>query len=292
MATVKKKTLAPQTSNGAQPVTTWGARRAQFKIDEKTLMAHYFASHDFLVQEDESPETQPRESVANIIVNQGTTPNTVVRYALEWIENNRRQVPPDITWYSPGHLVPTTLANFRKEYPHLLVTTQLFLFPGKVDHNSESVAGPAAEAFAENLDTQFSCAILSAYSFDVETGIVNFNAREELRLQRACATHYAAHKFLFLDASKFRKEGHIGYSIEELLLNSETVTIYTVSSPKDEQIKAKFNALSDRILSTGNDSGQLDIKTLRLRIVGTHNKTTESIEKQGFLRIPKDKPAS
>lgn len=263
-------------------------------------MAEYYASHDFLVREGSNPEMEQRETVASILVNQGTTPNVVVVEALNWIKNNRGEVSFDITWYTPGHLVPTTLRNFRDKYPHLLLATQLFLFPGRVDHQTESVSGPDAEVFAENLLRRFTYAILSANSFDINTGTVYFHLPEEVRLQKACATRYAAHKFLFLDSSKFRSEGEIGYSIVDLLDQSEAVTVYTVSSDKNEWIRAKFEALSDRILDArlevdprarvSSVEGR-DMKSFRLRILGTRGKQTDALERKGFLRKESDKDA-
>jgi hypothetical protein len=217
------------------------------KTGEKHLMAKYYTNHDFLVPEGLNPETDPREPVASILVNQGTTPNTVVVEALQWIERNQSRGPFDITWYTPGHLIPNTLRLFRVEHPHLISATQLFLFPGRVDHQTEAVSGPDAEAFAESLNRRFTYAFLSANSFDIRDGTTYFHMPEEVRMQRACATRYAAHKLLFFDSTKFKSEGEIGYRIDEILRRAEAVTIYTVSSHKDEWIIAKFTRLCSSI---------------------------------------------
>lgn len=277
---------------------TWSARRARDKTDEKRLMAEDYAQHGFLVREGMSPETAPRETVASILVNQGTTPNVVVRVALEWIEENQgfelSNTTFDITWYTPGHLVPNTLREFRERSPHLSAATQLFLFPGKVDPQTESVSGPDAEIFAENLRRHFTYAFLSAYAFDIHTGMVYFHLPEEVRLQKACATRYAAHKLLFLDSSKFKSEGEVGYGIDDLLRSAESVTIYTVSSSpnNDEWIKMKFRVLCNDILEVRQETSitalaggdERDMKSLRLHIVGPGGTVPDSSEGKGFLR--------
>jgi DeoR/GlpR family transcriptional regulator of sugar metabolism len=113
--------------------------------------------------------------------------------------------------------VPTTLRLFREKHPVLASATQLFLFPGRVDQQTESVSGREAEEFSFQLSRCFSYALLRPYSFDIRTGIAYFHLAEEVRLQYACATRYASEKYLFLDATKFRKEGEAGYSVAEML---------------------------------------------------------------------------
>jgi hypothetical protein len=76
----------------------WSASRAQTSIDEKILMAKFFARHHFLVREGQSPEA-PRETVASIILNHGTTPNSVLKEALQWIKDNKGSGPFFLTWY-------------------------------------------------------------------------------------------------------------------------------------------------------------------------------------------------
>ena len=58
---------------------SWGASRTRTNIDEKIALADFFARH--LVRETRSPGTT-RETVATILVNQGTTPTIVVQEAL------------------------------------------------------------------------------------------------------------------------------------------------------------------------------------------------------------------
>ena len=277
--------------------TTWAARRDRLRIDEKRLMAAYCARHDFLVPEGLNPETDHRETIASILVNQGTTPHTVVKEVLGWIRDNQRLGPFDITWYTPGTLIPSTLLAFRQENPHLTAATQLFMFPGRVDFQIQAVAGPEAVTFAERLERCFTYAFLSTNSFNMEEGTAYFHYPEEIRLQVACAKRYAAHKFLFLDSSKFKREGDAGYRINNLLETSEAVTIYTVSSKKDPWIKTKFEVLGERLLETpGNKRTSaraasyhaFDMKALRLRIIGQDETPTYVTEHKGFL---KTKPA-
>jgi hypothetical protein len=100
-----------------------------------------------------------------------------------------------------------------------------------VDFETQSVCGPDADAFANNLKRRFTYAFLSAYAFDIHTGDVYSHAAREVALQRAVANRFAATKFLFLDSSKFKSEGdgENGYTVSELLETSHTVTIYAVS---------------------------------------------------------------
>ena len=289
-STRRDKHMADEPSKAIRE--TWSARRAKLRRADKQLMARHCASHSFLVREGLNPETDPRETVASILVNQGTTPNIVVEEILYWVEKNQGRGPFDITWYTPGHLIPTTLRSFREQHPHLSLATQLFLFPGRVDQQTEAVSGPDAVDFAERLERRFTYSFLSANSLDLNDGVVYFHLPEEVRLQRACATRYAAHKFLFLDSSKFKCEGEIGYRIDDLLSQSETVTIYTVSSDKDQWLQAKFKKLCDRILNPGrgtyndvdtNHVEEREMKKLRLLIVGANDRSTQTFEEKGFL---------
>lgn len=272
---------------------TWSARRVRHKPDEKLLMAEYFANHKFLVPEGISPETDARETVASIIVNQGTTPNVVVGEALRWIASNQNRELFHITWYTPSTLVPGTLRYHRQYYPHISAATQLFLFPGKVDNQTEAVSGPDAEAFVENLMRRFTYAFLSSYSFDFYSGTTYFHLPEEVRLQRACALRYATHKFLFLDSSKFNIQGEVGYRLDEMLNHATGVTIYSVTSDKDQWLKARFEALCDKLFNTGQkinlqiDNGnpdELDLKFLRLCIIGNRERPGEVLEQQGYTK--------
>jgi hypothetical protein len=270
----------------------WSASRAEIKLDEKTEIAKYFCGHDFLVGENQSPESG-RDTVASILVNQGTTPNRVVLEVLQWIEEQDKQEasqkPFFLTWYTPGHLVPTTLRTFRDKYRHLKTATKLFLFPGEVDEETESVSGPDAEDFAEKVQRKFTYAFLSSYSFDVVTGSVYFHLPRELRLQKACARLFASHKFLFLDSSKFKREGERGYGIDELLETADKVTVYTVSSSveRDQWIKSNFLRLCDELLEDNRDQVETDrteLKTLRLQIVGGDERGTTGVDKKGILK--------
>lgn len=285
--------LLPHTDEPHLEETWWSACRTKSKADEKTLMAQHFASHDFLLPEGQNPEGA-RETVASIIVNQGTSPDRVVREALEWIlhKENQDRGPFFLTWYTPGHLVPTTLKSFRDAHRHLRTATRLFLFPGEVDEETESVSGPDAEYFAEQLQRRFTYAFLSAYSFDVCTGSVYFHLPRELRLQKACAKCFAAHKFLFLDSSKFKSEGERGYGIGDLLDTAYKVTIYTVSSlspKKDSWIKARFEQLCATLLKNqpAGMEDHTEVKKLRLTIVGRDGSQTQSFEKEGVLIAPR-----
>jgi hypothetical protein len=119
----------------------------------------------------------------------------------------------------------------------------------------------------------------------VRTGSVYFHSPHELRLQKACATRFASHKFLFLDSSKFKSEGERGYGIKDLLDTADKVTVYTVSSlslERDQRIKTNFQRLCANLLEDQQDIGVNDrseVKTLRLQIVGREGISTVQIEK-------------
>jgi hypothetical protein len=192
-----------------------------------------------------------------------------------------------LTWYTPGHLVPTTLRLFREKHPVLASATQLFLFPGRVDQQTESVSGREAEEFSFQLSRCFSYALLRPYSFDIRTGIAYFHLAEEVRLQYACATRYASEKYLFLDATKFRKEGEAGYSVAEMLKAADSVTIYTVSSINDDWLIKNFVALCDRVLGnspTAEELHKVDLKTMRLRIAGRADAPIQCV-RQGVMQV-------
>lgn len=275
--------------------TWWSASRAQIKADDKTLMAREFVNHEFLVPEGQDPEDN-RETAASILVNQGTSQNRVVEEAMEWIKSkstpelsNPPKGPFFLTWYTPGHLVPNTLRRYREKYKHVKTATSLFLFPGEVDLETESVSGPDAESFAQNLQRKFTYAFLSANAFDVSTGSVYFHWPRELCLQRACATRFADHKYLFLDSSKFRSQGEEGYRIRDLLETAHKVTIYTVATPnprRDKWIMDTFKKLCMDHLkdpAKGEEDDLAAMKTLRLVIVGRGEAATVSDERSGVL---------
>jgi hypothetical protein len=263
----------------------WSASRALTSIDEKILMARFFARHHFLVREGQSPEA-PRETVASIILNHGTTPNSVLKETVQWIKDNKGSGPFFLTWYTPGHLIPTTLKEIRDQDRGLRTALKLFLFPGEVDEEIQSVLGRDAEIFAERLDRHFTYAFLSAYSFDLSAGEVYFYFARELRLQRACAMRFADHKFLFLDSSKFKSSGEKAYGVVDMLRTSYSVTLYTVASERDEWIIKRFESLSASILKevpASSSADQSDLKTLRLQVVGRDGSSTKCIEKVGSL---------
>jgi hypothetical protein len=271
---------------------TWAASRAGIQNDEKDLMAHYFAHHDFLLQEGADPVADTRETAASFLVNQGTSPNRVVHQSLAWIAQHAQEGPFHITWYSPSALVPATLHDFRSEHPHLSAATHMHLFPGMVDIQLQAQIGTEALQYATGIKRQFSYMLLSGHSFDLRTGDVRFHFDREIPIQRECALLKATEKFLFLDSKKFTGEGEVGYSLGELLATCNAVVIYTVSSegtvasPSSGEIKAAFDRLSTELLSeTAPESEPKERKSLRLTVVGRDDMPTESISHAGYLRF-------
>jgi hypothetical protein len=263
---------------------TWSARRARHKTEEKTLMGRYFANHDFLVNDDAQTDPLARTMVASILVNQGTTPSVVVEETLGWIK--RQAWTPDVTWYTPGSLVPGTLRSVRLSDPGLRSATRVFLFPGRIDPETEAVCGPETLKFVEQLKRRFTCALLSAHSIDLAEGDIYFNYSEEVPLQRACARMYAAHKFLFFDTSKFRSEGDPSFSVRDLLETAEAVTIYTVSAGRtaDAIREKQFEALCSSLLDVQSADKSYAGKTLRLRIIERDGETELRRQAQGVLK--------
>jgi hypothetical protein len=263
---------------------TWSKQRSKHRSADKHQMGRYYVAHDFLVPENVSPEADRREPVASILVNQGTTGDVVVHEVLTWIVEHFDRGPFNIIWYTSGALVPATLKQVRESYPsyNLRSVTQLFLFPGRVDPQTEAVSGDEAAEFVNKLGRQFTYSFLSANSFDIAKGVFYFHYKDEIALQRACATRPAAHKFLFFDPTKFRKEGEPGYEFGELLQTADSVSIYTVTSEKDEWIKNKFDELCGRVLrdchelAAPRNNAELDMKTIRLQIVGSSNTSSFS----------------
>lgn len=249
----------------------WSARRAAVAASEKAAMAQHFVSHDLFVGDGQTPRDDREITAAKIIVNPGTTPNIVVKQALEWVKTEVENNPayagaPHITWYTPGSLVPATLLDFRVRYRHLRNACGLYMFPGMVDPDLEMVRGAEAIRYAQQLDKCFTYALLSAYAFDMETGTAFFFFDDEAELQKAIALREAEHKFLFLEPEKFKREGSKAYSIRELLQTSRTVTIYTMSSSKDTVVEEQFCNLANSLLDSAKNSGA-NTKTLRLVIV-------------------------
>ncbi len=271
---------SPSTAEG------WSASRAAVAAQEKIRMARHFVSHDLFVREDQAPGDERKITAAKIMVNPGTTPNEVVKQVLEWIKTEVENNPdhaaaPNITWYTPGALVPATLRDFRCTYPHLRSSCGLHMFPGTVDSDLEMVRGDEAVRYARQLERWFTYALLSVYAFDMNTGAAFFFFDDEVELQRAIALREAEHKFLFLDPEKFKTEGSKAYSVRELLGTSRTVTIYTVSSKKDPTISDQFHGLANTLLDTNGKTGPIS-KTLRLVIVNKEKQVNIPVE--GELR--------
>jgi len=230
----------------------WSAGRLKSRPEDKQRMAENFVEHDLMVPPGCDPETSPRLTAASILVNNGTTPNSVVDEATKWcLRNWDSRGPFSIIWYTPGTLVPATLRRFKEQHYSCLSAANLSLFPGQVDNEIESVLGEVPVHFARtSLKTRFTYAILSAYAFDMTTGYTYFHFSTEVALQKACAELYAGQKFLFLDPSKLESiEGEQGYSLRDLLASSQAVTIYTVESELTDRFIRQFNALSELLLN-------------------------------------------
>jgi hypothetical protein len=269
-----------------RPQVGWSTRKINTQREEKMLMADYYVAHDFL--RDRDPNI--RIKIATFLVNPGTTQQFILRKALDWIKINDVQLGVDITWYTPGSLIPPVLKDFRDENPEFIQATQLFLFPGRLDIQIDSVSSPETANFVENYDRAFTYALLSANSFDIKTGRVYFHFSSEIQLQRAIALKQAKHKFLFLDSSKFDtiSEGGIAYSLVDLLETSHSVTLYTASSSKakDEWIKSSFDDLCGCLIQEAEGGQyQQNSKILRLRIVGAADRSTETCHKEGRLKL-------
>jgi len=251
------------------------------------MMAHYFANHDFLLQEGANPAVDPRETAASILINQGTGPNVVVQESLHWIEDHAQDGPFHITWYSPGALVPATLHDFRLHNPQLSAATHVHLFPGTVDIQLQAQVGKEAQEYAASIKRRFSYMILSGHSFDLRTGVVRFHFDREIPIQTACARLEARQKFLFFDSQKFTGEGEVGYSLRDLLSTCNAVIIYTVSSARSDEIKAAFDIFSAELLTDDpNETDSKEPKSLRLTMVGRETEASESIPRRGFLKKP------
>ncbi len=260
----------------------WSAARALAHPIEKRLMAEYFARHDFLVT-GANPEVDPRETAASILANPGTTPNTCVKEALAWVSQTKHR--GTVMWYTPGALVPATLHDWKEENADLRNAAGLFLFPGEVNPEVESVLGRFPVEFAkQQLRTRFTCALLSAHSFDMGKGEAYFHYPNEIDLQQTCALLYAYHKFLFFDSSKFQPVGIVGYGIHELLETSQAVTIYTVSSERVDTIIAQFETLAQRLLDEKRGNAGT-ARSLRLCVVPQDGKGAATIHRHtGQLR--------
>lgn len=265
----------------------WSAGRSFSHPDDKLLMAEYFVRHDFLVRPGEDPESSPRLTSGIIFVNPGTTPNTVVNVAVNWMEKNWASGPFSIKWYTPGMLVPATLMNFINKHYDYRSAASLLLFPGLVDQDTESVSGEESIKFVKQCQVRFAYSILSSHYLDLSTGDTYFHFPTEVPLQAACAKLNANQKYLFLDPSKLETvEGVRGYSLKELLQTSNSVTIYTVESPKFPIIKKRFEELcrklglvskSEKSKSKSVDFALEEFKTLRLCCISRHCEAKEDL---------------
>lgn len=265
------KLLGPTESLVQGPIG-WSAHMAKSRVPEKQAMARYFVAHDFLAQPGKNAETDPLMTAATILVNAGTTPDTVVGAALEWMRENWNRGPFNVRWYTPGALVPGRLLQFRNLHQEYRNVAMLFVFPGEVDPEVESVVGDDPVQFAKShLKTRFTHSILSAHRFDLGTGEVFFHYRAEIGVQSMCAKLQADHKFLFLDTGKFQGiSGEPAYHISELLATSQTVTVYTVTSDRDAQIQVQFEALREKVLAgVPEHVDEFGNNKLRLCIVST-----------------------
>ncbi len=266
----------------------WSARRSRERTKEKLAIAKHFAEHMFLVAPDKKPEDD-RETAATILVLHGTTQDSAVGESLRAVADRQRPYGPFINWYSPGALVPTTLLQFRRVCPDLISATKMFLFPGEVDLDIEAACSDEAVTYAESLDVTFTYVFLGAYSCDLHLeGVVYFQHPREVNLQRACALKRARQKVLFLDSTKFRREGHKGYTFLELLATSENVTIYTVAKHNEHDVRLceEFKTLADSLLVSADDPHADRVageKVLLLCMVGRPGKPPISIRKSGFL---------
>jgi hypothetical protein len=244
---------------------TWSGRQLKQRPLEKALMGRHCAAHEFLVSPGSNPETAS------------------VKECMDWVVSNTdARGPFDLTWYTTGTLVPSTLKDYRDKHPMLAAAMHLFLFPGRVDQQMEAVSGPDPVDFAERMTRCFRYAFLGAHSFEMSTGTAYFHLPEEVRLQKACATRYAAQKFLFLDSGKLRREGEVGYQIDEILETAEGATIYTV-------VKREFQRLCERTFMTpAEQAAQVDQvsrkRTLRLVIVGRDESPSDCTVNEGLLR--------
>src|SRR5215472_1359954 len=139
---MSETTLNPELDVATPRVYTWSALNAEHRPDEKRLMGQHCAMHNFLVPRGSNPEKDPREKLASVLVNGGTSPTMAVEQCLEWIVANQDRGPFDVTWYTTSALVPASLRDYREKYKHLAAAMHLFLFPGRVDQQMEAVSGP------------------------------------------------------------------------------------------------------------------------------------------------------
>lgn len=265
-----------RSGDGMIPVG-WSSSRSGLYADQKVAMADGFVTHDFLVEPHGNPDHDVRETAASILVNAGTSPQAVVVRALEWMKDAwvRKKQAFTVRWFSGGALVTGELLDFREKNREFSALAEIFLFPGAIDSNLESVCGEDAASYVERyFSWNITCSILSSHSFNMETGEARFFFPNEIGFQRACALYPARDKFLFLDPSKFRRtDGGRGYDARELLETCENLTIYTVSSPSNEKVVRDFDGLAKGLLETtatkqSSADRSKEQKTFRLCVVG------------------------
>lgn len=254
---------------------TWSGSRGQHQHQDKELIGEYWARCEFMVTEGRS---QARDTVGSALVPQGTTQAAVVGKILDWLQA-QAGVAYHITWYVAGTLVADRMRQFQRDCPHLRSAARLFFLPGDVDLEREAVLGPAAVEFAKSLTRCFRYALLSSYTFDLLSGQTYFQFDDEVELLSALAKRSAKEKILFLDRSKFRREGVPGYRVHDLLESAERVTICTVSTEADADRKKDFVELAQDLLAPGK--GQ--VKCLRLCLVKKAD-SADICEHQGVLK--------
>ena len=125
--------------------------------------------------------------------------------------------------------------------------------------------------------------ILSGHSFDlVYSGQVRFHFDREIPIQRICALLKATEKYLFFDSHKFSGEGEVGYSLRELFGTCLRVAVYTVASPRSDEIKAAFDVLAGDLITKEVPAAEsTQPKSLRLTIVGQDGVPTRAFNYEG-----------
>lgn len=270
---------------------SWSACQANINPDEKECMATYFAAHDFLVRVGRNGAAHARGRAAHVFVAPGTTPNTVLKVCLTWMKDNWNPDPFTVTWYPLGGLIPATLFEFKQKYGHCSSGARLFLLPGEVDPQSETMTGDHTVEFLQKLDRdrrkEFNLSILSAHRFNMTTGDAYFYFDNEVQAQHMGATIYAEDKFLFLHPEKFSTIGGTkGYNICDLLKTSRSVTIYTVTSDEDNRIRRQFEKLCDRLLipcPRPTDEQAEQLKGFRLCVVRPNGESQLDLPHVGLL---------
>jgi hypothetical protein len=288
-----KTSQVPSKQPSRKPRTagSWSASQVNINPSSKSLLAKYFVQHDFLSRPGRDAELDQRERAAHILVAPGTTPATVVRHALDWMAKHWDPDPFTVTWYPLGALIPATLFDFKQDHVECESAARLFLIPGEVDPQCECVIGNHPIRFLDKLDVQVHGAILSAYRFDLSTGKAYFYFHSELQVQRAAAMRPAAEKYVFLDVDKFSSiGGTVGYSVANLLKSSSSVTIYTNSSPADNDLIKQFKLLCKASFDACRDFKSRKEGDKRLRFCLVNNAAESEVDLQlfGTLKLHKN----